>query len=78
MSMQKVLNKFLQANSLIEHLFDEKQKYYWLYNIMMENIQFYSPVDFKTLPVDCQILIAHTAAMLYCLLLWQKNNASKF
>ena len=40
-------------------------------------IQFYSPVDFKTLPVDCQIFIAHTVAMLYCLLLWQENYASK-
>ena len=29
---------------------------------------------FQTLPVDCQIFIAHTAAILYCLLLWQKNN----
>ena len=41
-------------------------------------IQFHSPVDFKTLPVDCQNFIAQTAVMPYFLILWQKNNASKF
>ena len=29
--------------------------------------QFYSPVDFKTLPVDCQNFIAFTAALLCCI-----------
>ena len=33
-------------------------------------IQFHSPVDFKTLPVDCRNFIAQRAAMLYCLFLW--------
>ena len=31
-------------------------------------IQFHLPVDFKTLPVDCQNFIAQRAAMLVCLL----------
>ena len=35
-----------------------------------KSIQFHSPVDFKSLPVDCRNFIAQRAAMLYCLFLW--------
>ena len=41
-------------------------------------IQFSSPVDFNTLLVDCRNFLALTAVLLCCVLLWQKNNASKF
>jgi len=34
------------------------------------NIKFYSPVDYKTLPVDFLNFIAQTAAMPYYLFLW--------
>ena len=41
-------------------------------------IQSNSPVDFRTLPVDCRNFIALTAVLLCYVLLWRKNNASKF
>ena len=41
-------------------------------------IHSYSPVDCQTLPVDCQNFLAHTAALLCCLLLWQKTMRANF
>ena len=41
-------------------------------------IQSNSPVDFRTLPVDCRNFLALTAVLLCYVLLWRKNNASKF
>ena len=42
-------------------------------------IQSNSPVDFRTLPVDCRNFLAHTAVLLCCVCCCgEKNNASKF
>ena len=41
-------------------------------------IQFHSPVDFKTLPVDCRTFIALTAVLLCCICCGKKTARTNF
>ena len=48
------------------------------YNDIMVGIQFSSPVDFNTMPVDCQNFLALTAAMLSCVCRGTKTMRANF